>query len=65
MPPDRTQQKRFRLTHEGRLLYESGKLVIQTFDGLLNKLQEAHDVVSGSIRVATIYSIGLHSLPRT
>ena len=56
-------KKRFRLTHEGRLLYEGGKLIIQTFDGLLNKLQEAHDVVSGSIRVATIYSIGLHNLP--
>lgn len=56
-------KKRFRLTHEGRLLYEGGKQIIQTYDGLLNKLQEAHDVVAGSIRVATIYSIGLHNLP--
>lgn len=56
-------KKRFRLTHEGRLLYEDGKQIVQTYDALLNKLQEAHDVVSGSIRVATIYSIGLHNLP--
>ena len=56
-------KKRFRLTHEGRLLYESGKQVVQTFDALLNRLQESRDVVSGSIRVATIYSIGLHNLP--
>lgn len=56
-------KKRFRLTHEGRLLYEGGKQIIQTYDSLLNQLQEAHDVVAGSIRVATIYSIGLHNLP--
>ena len=56
-------KKRFRLTHEGRLLYEGGKQIVQTYDALLNRLQEARDVVSGSIRVATIYSIGLHNLP--
>jgi DNA-binding transcriptional LysR family regulator len=32
-------------------------------DSLRSKLQEIEDVVSGSIRVATIYSIGLHVLP--
>ena len=56
-------KKKFRLTHEGQLLYESGKQIVQTFDTLLSRLQEARDVVSGSIRVATIYSIGLHNLP--
>lgn len=56
-------KKKFRLTQEGQLLYESGKQIVQTFDTLLSRLQEARDVVSGSIRVATIYSIGLHNLP--
>ena len=56
-------KKKFRLTQEGQLLYESAKQMVQTFDILLSRLQEVRDVVSGSIRVATIYSIGLHNLP--
>ncbi len=56
-------KKKFRLTQEGQLLYESAKQMVQTFDTLLSRLQEVRDVVSGSIRVATIYSIGLHNLP--
>jgi len=56
-------KKKFRLTHEGQLLYESAKQIVQTFDTMVNRLQEARDIVSGSMRVATIYSIGLHNLP--
>jgi DNA-binding transcriptional LysR family regulator len=56
-------RKRFRLTREGELLYEYGKQIIQSYDSLLNRLQEVKDIVSGTIRVATIYSIGLHDLP--
>jgi DNA-binding transcriptional LysR family regulator len=56
-------KKKFRLTREGQLLYEYGKQVIQAYESLLSKLQEVKDIVSGTIRVATIYSIGLHDLP--
>lgn len=56
-------KKKFRLTREGQLLYEYGKLIIQSYDSLLSRLQEVKDIVSGTIRVATIYSIGLHDLP--
>lgn len=56
-------KKKFRLTREGQLLYEYGKQVIQTYDSLLSRLQEVKDIVSGTIRLATIYSIGLHDLP--
>jgi len=56
-------KKKFRLTREGQVLYEYSKQVIQTYDSLLSKLQEIKDVISGTIRVATIYSIGLHDLP--
>src|ERR1700733_14351614 len=37
--------------------------IIQTHDSLHSKLQEIKDIISGTIRVATIYSIGLHDLP--
>ncbi len=56
-------KKHFRLTREGQVLYDYGKQVVQLFDSLQSKLQEIKEVVSGTIRVATIYSIGLHDLP--
>src|SRR5947207_12367023 len=56
-------KKKFRLTREGQVLYEYSKQVIATYDALFSKLQEIKDIISGTIRVATIYSIGLHDLP--
>ncbi len=56
-------KKKFRLTREGQVLYEFSKQIIQTYDSLHSKLQEIKDIISGTIRVATIYSIGLHDLP--
>jgi DNA-binding transcriptional LysR family regulator len=56
-------KKKFRLTREGQVLYEYSKQIIQTYDGLHHRIQEIKDIVSGTIRVATIYSIGLHDLP--
>jgi DNA-binding transcriptional LysR family regulator len=56
-------KKHFRLTREGQVLYEYSKEIIRTFEALQNKLQEIKDIISGTIRVATIYSIGLHDLP--
>lgn len=56
-------KKRFRLTREGQILYDYSKQMIALFEALQNKLQEVKDIVSGTIRVATIYSIGLHDLP--
>src|SRR2546425_7030521 len=56
-------KKKFRLTREGQVLYEFSKQIIQTYDSLHSKLQEIKDIISGTIRLATIYSIGLHDLP--
>jgi DNA-binding transcriptional LysR family regulator len=56
-------KKRFRLTREGQVLYDYSKQVLRTYDLLQNKLQEVKEVISGTIRVATIYSVGLHDLP--
>ncbi len=56
-------KKKFRLTREGQFLYEYGKQIMQSYESLLSKVQEVKDIVSGTIRVATIYSIGLHDLP--
>src|ERR1039458_6253715 len=56
-------KKKFRLTREGQALYDYSKQIIQTYDSLNSRLQELKDIISGTIRVATIYSIGLHDLP--
>lgn len=56
-------KKKFRLTREGQVLYDFSKQIIQCYDSLHSKLQEIKDIISGTIRVATIYSIGLHDLP--
>jgi DNA-binding transcriptional LysR family regulator len=56
-------KKRFRLTREGQVLYDYSKQVVRTYDALHHKLQEIKEIISGTIRVATIYSVGLHDLP--
>src|SRR2546421_6244218 len=56
-------KKKFRLTREGEILYDYSKQVIQIYDSLHHRLQEVKDIISGTIRVSTIYSIGLHDLP--
>ena len=56
-------KKKFRLTREGQVFYDYSKQIIQTYASLDSKLQELKDIISGTIRVATIYSIGLHDLP--
>ena len=56
-------KKKFRLTREGQVLYDYSKQIISTFESLHSQLQELKDIISGTIRVATIYSIGLHDLP--
>jgi DNA-binding transcriptional LysR family regulator len=56
-------KKKFRLTREGQLLYEYSKKILALYESLDSELQEIKDIVSGTIRVSTIYSIGLHDLP--
>jgi LysR family transcriptional regulator, transcriptional activator of the cysJI operon len=56
-------KKRFRLTREGEMLYDFAKQILGHFDALQSRLQELKNIISGTIRVGTIYSIGLHDLP--
>ena len=56
-------QKQFQLTREGQRVYEASKEVLHQYDKLLSELQEMKKIISGTIRISTIYSIGLHELP--
>ena len=56
-------KKRFALTREGQVLYDGSKQIMQTYDSMRHRVQEINNIVSGTIRLVTIYSIGLHELP--
>src|SRR6185436_15088445 len=52
-------------TEAGRLLYEEIKPLLDRLGGLEQRLRARPDVVAGTVRVATVYSVGLHTLPPT
>ncbi len=56
-------KKNFRLTPEGDVLYDYSKRILQSYDAFQSRLQGIKNVISGDIRLATVYSIGLHDLP--
>ena len=56
-------KKKFTLTKEGETLYKYSNQIAQSYDELRHKIQEIQNVVTGAIKVVTIYSIGLHELP--
>lgn len=56
-------QKQFNLTREGQRIYEAAKEILHGYEKLQSELQEMKKVISGTIRISTIYSIGLHELP--
>lgn len=50
-------------TAAGQILYNSSKEIVRRFVELENRLREIGSIVAGSIRVGTVYSVGLHELP--
>jgi DNA-binding transcriptional LysR family regulator len=50
-------------TSAGQILYHASKEIVQRYLELENQLHEIGSVVAGSIRVGTVYSVGLHELP--
>ena len=57
------RQKQFRLTPEGHRLKQAAREILQTYGELSNDLQELKQVISGTLHISTVYSIGLHELP--
>ncbi|CAN5652141.1 LysR family transcriptional regulator [soil metagenome] len=56
-------RKNFALTPEGRCFLDASKEILTTLDGLGSRIQKLQNVVAGELRIATIFSIGLHELP--
>jgi LysR family transcriptional regulator, transcriptional activator of the cysJI operon len=56
-------KKVFRLTREGQVVYDYSRRISRTYEELNNKLAELKDHISGTIRMAVIYTFGLYDLP--
>jgi DNA-binding transcriptional LysR family regulator len=51
-------------TREGQVFYEGCKKVIARYDALEDEVRTLHEDVAGRVRVAAIYSVGLHHMSR-
>ncbi len=54
----------FVLTPEGEIYYEGCRKLVQRYDALEDQVRTLHEEVSGRVRVASIYSVGLHHMSR-
>ncbi|HOA71907.1 MAG TPA: LysR family transcriptional regulator [Phycisphaerae bacterium] len=60
---DRTKRP-FVLTPEGEVCYEGLREVLQQYDAVEARVLSLRQEIAGSVRVAAIYSIGLHDMSR-
>jgi DNA-binding transcriptional LysR family regulator len=51
------------LTEDGEVFYEESRLVVAAYVHLEERMRTLIGTVSGTVHVATVYSIGLHELP--
>src|SRR5262245_60255657 len=51
-----------RLTQAGKVLYQAGKEIVQKYREIDESLQTLSRSVTGTVRVATVYSVGLYEL---
>ena len=54
----------FSLTPEGRIYYEGCRKLVERYFELEEQVRTLHDEVAGRVRVASIYSVGLHHMNR-
>lgn len=51
-------------TREGQAFYDGCRRIIASYDALEDQVRTLHDEVAGRVRVAAIYSVGLHHMSR-
>ena len=61
---DRGQGRgRVTMTVAGETLYRGACDLLQSADALEDRMRQLSDEVAGTLRIATVYSVGLHALP--
>lgn len=56
-------KRALRPTQAGEALYDGAKEILERYEAMENRLQALSHSIAGSLRVATVYSVGLHELP--
>jgi LysR family transcriptional regulator, transcriptional activator of the cysJI operon len=56
-------RRELHLTPAGESFYESSREVLRAYSQLEESMRQLTGTVSGTVRVATVYSVGLHELP--
>jgi len=52
------------LTQEGKIYHDYSIQILSTFKDLEDHLDNYSDIISGEIKLSTVYSVGLHELPQ-
>lgn len=60
---ERNSRKKVVLTEAGKTLYGECKEIVERFGALEVKLREPLITMAGTLKIATVYSVGLHELP--
>jgi DNA-binding transcriptional LysR family regulator len=60
---ERNRRGRIVLTDQGKHFYTGCRELLERFQSLELQVRERSTAVAGTVRVATVYSIGLHALP--
>jgi DNA-binding transcriptional LysR family regulator len=60
---ERSQRNNAAPTEAGKMLYTEFKEIVERFGAIESRLSAKSEVMAGTIRVAAVYSIGLHELP--
>lgn len=60
---ERGQRKGVALTEAGKVFYAECKEVLERFRTLEERMRDEQTVIAGTVKIATVYSIGLHELP--
>lgn len=56
-------KKNFSMTPEGKVFLDAARQIIELYGGISDRFQELQNKVVGNLRIATVFSLGLHELP--
>lgn len=60
---DRGARRSLQLTDAGKLLLGEARAVVERLAALEDRLRQRPDVIAGAVTIASVYSVGLHTLP--
>lgn len=56
-------KKNFSMTPEGKVFLDASKEILELYNGIQDRFHELQNKVAGTLRIATVFSLGLHELP--